>query len=384
MSATITLLQPRFLAFGSYCSRQLVEHLKRTGTKRTFVVLDAAISTVAQPVLASIAAEHIAYRTFEGIRSEPSSADFAEALSEAEQFGVDTVIGIGGGSVLDVAKLVAAMYQSGQSIDEVFGIGNLRSRSIASICLPTTAGTGSEMSPNSLLIDVKSGTKKGIVSPFLVPDASFVDPALTLTVPKPVTMATGIDAMIHCIEAYANKFSHPLIDSYAIRGIGLINSNLVKAYRNGHDLDARAAVSLGSMFGGICLGPVNTAGVHALAYPLGSRYHLSHGLSNALLLPHVLRFNLEAAADRYADIAVAMGAQRRSTDLQTAEAGIRRIEELFVELEVPRASTIVDAAESDIAEMAREAMTVTRLLKNNVRTIAYADAVDIYTNMFQG
>ncbi len=186
------------------------------------------------------------------------------------------------------------------------------------VCLPTTAGTGAEVSPNAILLDEADELKKGVVSPHLVPDAAFVDPLLTISVPPAVTAATGLDALTHCIEAYANKFAHPIVDIYALQGIKLISANLVRAVRNGGDIEARAALSLGSLYGGLCLGPVNTAAVHALAYPLGGRFHIAHGVSNALLLPHVLRFNFSAAPERYAEISAALGVARNGSALTTA------------------------------------------------------------------
>src|SRR5262249_48336492 len=158
------------------------------------------------------------------------------------------------------------------------------------VCLPTTAGTGSEVSPNAILLDEADQLKKGVVSPYLVPDAAYVDPQLTRSVPPSVTAATGLDALTHCIEAYANKFAHPAVDLYALQGVGIIAQNLLRAVRNGGDMEARTELSLGSFYGGLCLGPVNTAAVHALAYPLGGQFHVAHGVSNAVLLPHVIRF----------------------------------------------------------------------------------------------
>ena len=208
----------------------------------------------------------------------------------------------------------------------------MHGRELPLVCLPTTAGTGAEVSPNAILLDEADELKKGVVSPHLVPDAAFVDPLLTISVPPAVTAATGLDALTHCIEAYANKFAHPIVDTYALQGIRLISANLVRAVRNGNDIEARAALALGSLYGGLCLGPVNTAAVHALAYPLGGRFHIAHGVSNALLLPHVLRFNFSAAPERYAEIAVALGVARNGSDLGTAEQGVEFLSQLIARL----------------------------------------------------
>src|SRR6185312_1331641 len=190
---------------------------------------------------------------------------------------------------------------------------NVKGRSLPLICLPTTSGTGSEVSPNALLLDENTQSKKAVISPHLVPDAAFIDPALTLTVPAPVTAATGLDALTHCIEAYANRFAHPLVDTWALDGIRHIAAHLATAVREPANLEARTHLALGSLYGGLCLGPVNTAAVHALSYPLGSRHHIAHGHSNAILLPHVLRFNVPAAFGRYAEVALALGVSPQSS-----------------------------------------------------------------------
>ena len=216
------------------------------------------------------------------------------------------------------------------------------------------------------------------VSSYLVPDAAFVDPRLTLTVPPAVTAATGLDALTHCIEAYANKFAHPIVDIYALEGIRLISANLVRAVRDGADIEARAALSLGSLYGGLCLGPVNTAAVHALAYPLGGQFHVAHGISNALLLPHVLRFNFAAAPERYAAMARAFGVQRNGSDLTTAEHGVEFLSQLSRDCGVPQKLSDLKIPREAIPDMAKAAMQVTRLLRNNPRPLTELDARAIY------
>ena len=215
----------------------------------------------------------------------------------------------------------AALCDGGQDVRDVFGIGLLRGRGLALVCLPTTAGTGSEVSPNAILLDEAAHLKKGVISPHLLPDAAYVDPLLTVSVPPGVTAATGLDALTHCIEAYANRCAHPIVDVYALEGIRLISGHLLRAVRDGQDLEARERVALGSLYGGLCLAPVNTAAVHALAYPLGGEFHVAHGVANAVLLPHVLRFNLPACPDRYAAMTRAMGVAAAGPDEAAARRG---------------------------------------------------------------
>jgi alcohol dehydrogenase class IV len=303
---------------------------------------------------------------------------FEAVLEAARKENIDGVLGIGGGSAMDVAKLVAALARSAQRVEQVFGIDLLQSRALPLVCLPTTAGTGAEVSPNAILLDESDELKKGVISPHLVPDAAVVDPLLTVSVPPAVTAATGLDALTHCIEAYANKFAHPTVDLYALQGIRLISANLVRAVRDGGDLEARANLALGSLYGGMCLGPVNTAAVHALSYPLGGRFHVAHGISNAVLLPPVLEFNLSQAPERYAEVAVALGVERNGSAASTAKRGVQRVIELSQACQIPQRLSELGIPREAIPSMAESAMKVTRLLKNNLRSLTEQDVVGIY------
>ncbi len=211
-----------------------------------------------------------------------------------------------------------------------------------------------------------------------MPDAAYVDPELTFSVPPYVTAATGVDALVHCIEAYANRFAHPIIDLYALEGIRLIAANVVRAVENGQDVEARTALSLGSLYGGLCLGPVNTGAVHALAYPLGGEFHVAHGVSNSVLLPYVLKFNLPAAPQRYANIALALGIEAGATPEATAQRGLAKLRQISAQCGIPAGMSDLGVPEEAIPRMAESAMKVTRLLNNNVRELTKADAEAIY------
>ncbi len=374
----ITLLQPSRIVFGNGCAPQCADHLAPTGLRRVLLVSSAPVLPALDEVRDALTKRGIEIVQSPPVNREPTCAMFDAVLSLARQREVDGVLGIGGGSAIDVAKLVAALARSRQRVQEVFGINLLPGRALPLVCLPTTAGTGAEVSPNAILLDESDALKKGVVSPHLVPDAAYVDPLLTLTVPPHVTAATGLDALTHCIEAYANKFAHPIVDLHALQGIRLIAANLVRAVRHGQDVEARAALSLGSLYGGLCLGPVNTAAVHALAYPLGGRFHVAHGVSNALLLPHVLRFNFSAAPERYAEIAAALGVTRNGSSLSTAERGVEFLSQLSRDCGVPQKLSELNIPRAEIPGMAAAAMKVTRLLKNNPRPVTEADAQKIY------
>jgi alcohol dehydrogenase class IV len=374
----ITLLQPPRIVFGENCALQVAAWLGERGVRRPLLVSSTPVLPALGAVLAALQDSGVEVISAPPVDSEPTCGLFQKILLAARAESVDGVLGIGGGSALDVSKLVAALFHGQQTTHEVFGINLLRGRQLPLVCLPTTAGTGSEVSPNAILLDEVDELKKGVVSPYLVPDAAYVDPLLTLSVPPAVTAATGLDALTHCIEAYANKFSHPLVDAYALQGIRLISSSLVQAVHHGQDREARAAMALGSLCGGLCLGPVNTAGVHALAYPLGGKFHVAHGVSNALLLPHVMRFNLAAAPERYAEIAVAFGVAPAASPQETAERGVEFLSRLSRDCGVPRKLSELKISRESIPGMARAAMQVTRLLKNNPRPLTEADAVRIY------
>ena len=374
----ITLLQPPRMVFGPGCAADCAELFAARGVRRVLLVSSTPVLPqigFLGEALRRAGCEVIASRP---VDVEPTTGLFAQILAEARAANIEAVLGVGGGSPLDVAKLVAALARSRQTVSEIFGINLLKSRELFLVCLPTTAGTGSEVSPNAILLDEADHLKKGVISPRLVPDAAVVDPRLTLSVPPAVTAATGFDALTHCIEAYANQFAHPITDQYALTGIRLIAANLLRAVRDGGDLEARTSLALGSLYGGLCLGPVNTAAVHALAYPLGSRFKVAHGVSNAVLLPNVLRFNIPAAAERYAQVAVALGVEPNQSATGTAGHGVERLAELSRACGVPQRLSELNIPRDAIPEMARAAIGITRLLKNNPRPVTEADAVGIY------
>ena len=378
----ITLLQPQKIVFGTGCIQTLVDDYKKLGFKQLFVLTAPPILPLIQQPLDELRTAGVNIEVFDQIMAEPTLNDFNNILERARQFGADSVVGIGGGSVLDVAKLVAAFAQSEQQAADSFGTGFIKAKGLWFACLPTTAGTGSEVSPNAILLDERDHLKKGIVSPYLIADAAYVDPQLTWTVPAKVTADTGMDALTHCIEAYTNKFAHPAVDIYALQGIRLISANLLRAVKDGKDVEAREALALGSLYGGLCLGPVNTAAVHALSYPLGGEFHIPHGLSNAILLPSVMKFNAEVNVKRYAEVAIALGCEQCKDDAETAQRGVDYIYELASSVGIPKRLTDLGIPQTAVDGMAHAAMKVQRLLKNNPREVTEQDAKDIYNSLY--
>jgi alcohol dehydrogenase class IV len=368
---------PGKLVFGNGSLKHLTEDVLELKPLKVFIATIAPLKEAIADFIIKLEQNQVTVLSDSSIVQEPSFSDFEKLMKTVTPFNPDMVIGIGGGSVLDIAKLVAVQLENEQSLKEYVGIGLLKGRKKKLICVPATSGTGSEVSPNAILVD-DDNQKKGIVSPYLVPDIVYVDPMLTVSVPPAITAATGIDALTHCLEAYTNKFALPFIDMYAYMGMQLIAANIETAVKDGNNLEARTQVAMGSLLGGFCLGPVNTAGVHALSYPLGSMFHLAHGLSNALLLPYVMEYNVPAAVKRYAEVAIALGCERQKDDKATACAGVQKIKELIKACGLPLRLREVNVPGSAIPAMAADAMKIQRLLKNNPRLIEEKDAIEIY------
>ena len=377
----IVILNPNRVVFGEGSMQRFVSDFVERGLKKMFLLSIAELNTTLAPFLQQLQAHGVAVFVDESIVGEPTFEDFDKILLKAKKFDADSIVGIGGGSVLDVAKLVAAQLKNSQTLEEVKGNGNLKERQTYVACIPTTSGTGSEVSPNAIFVN-NQGEKVGIISPYLVPDAAYIDPVLTVLLPKKITAATGIDALTHCLEAYTNKFAHPFVDLYALEGVRLIAKYLKRACDDGTDLEARTQVALGSMYGGMCLGPVNTAAVHALSYPLGVEYHIPHGLSNALLLPYVMEYNIEADASKYERIAEVLGAEKKATSKETAIEGVKIMKQLIVDCGLPLTLSEAGVKEESIPQLAEGAVKVQRLLKNNIREIAVDDAIAIYKAAF--
>jgi alcohol dehydrogenase class IV len=374
---TLSLLQPPRITIGRGCEADCALELLASGAHRVLVVTSPPLVGAAQQFAARMA-PGCEVRICDDVAAEPTIACFERVREVATEFRCDTVVGLGGGSALDVAKLAAALAGGTQNVREVFGINLLTHRKIRLVCLPTTSGTGSEVSPNAILTDEEEQLKKGVVSPLLVPDAAYIDPLLTVSMPTAVTAYTGMDALTHCIEANTNRFAHPAVDVYALEGIRRIASSLAAAVRDGADVDARESMCLGSVYGGLCLGPVNTAAVHALAYPLGGEFHVPHGLSNAVLLPFVMEFNLPACPERFAQVAVALGVEASDDVMETARRGVDAVRRLSQECGTDVRLTELGITEEVIPRLARAAMGVTRLTRNNPRELTVEAAEEIY------
>ncbi|HEV7417503.1 MAG TPA: iron-containing alcohol dehydrogenase [Tianweitania sediminis] len=329
----------------------------------------------------SLQASGLAVTIFDAVEADPSRATLEKAVEAGKTAKVSSVVGFGGGSSLDVAKLAALLLGSSEDLDGAWGVGQAKGPRLPLVLVPTTAGTGSEVTPVSI-ITVGADEKRGVSSPILLPDVAVLDPDLTLGLPPAITAATGIDAMVHAIEAYAstNANNNPLSKMLAREALRLLGANIERALADGSDRAAREAMLLGSMLAGQAFANSPVAAVHALAYPIGGTFHVPHGLSNALVLPHVLHFNAPVAADLYAEIAAdafpelsgVTEAQARTT------AFVEALASLSSKLGLPQRLRDVGIGEEHLAKLASDAMKQGRLLVNNPRPLAEADALAIY------
>jgi alcohol dehydrogenase class IV len=294
---------------------------------------------------------------------------------------VDAVIGLGGGSSIDAAKVSAALAQNEGSVTDYIGIDLVKRPSLPTVILPTTAGTGSEVTPVAVLTDEDAHLKKGIASRMLIPRVALLNPEFTVKMPPSVTAYTGMDALIHAIEAFTSVNASDFSDAMALKAVGLISGNIRRAFTDGTDRAARGAMLLGSLFAGIAFGNAGVAAVHAFAYPLGGLFHIPHGLANSVMLPVIMEYNMAGSEPKYIELAQAMTGEHAG-DIGP-EAAVTYINALSDDLDIPRNLKALDIPESAVEKMAKGAVQVTRLLSNNPRKIDLDDAVTIYTDAYR-
>lgn len=333
------------------------------------------------PALAALTAAGRRVTVFDQVEADPSRATLMATVEAGRAAGVVGVVGFGGGSSMDVAKLTALLLGSGEDLDAAWGVGQAKGPRLPLALIPTTAGAGSEVTPVAI-ITIGAEEKRGVSSPILLPDLALLDATLTLGLPPAITAATGIDAMAHAIEAYAsrNANNNPLSKTLARAALRLLGAHIETAVLEGANLEARGAMLLGAMLAGQAFANAPVAAVHALAYPIGGSFHVPHGLSNALVLPHVLRLNApeasglyaEIAADAFPELAAIEGTQGRCA------AFIEALAALTERLGMPTRLREIPIPEAALPKMAADAMKQQRLLANNPRDLLEGDALDIY------
>ncbi len=356
--------------------------MKDMGCTKVAFVTDKIILKLglAEAALESLKIANIGVHLIDDVEPDPPEDMVLTAVEEAKKAGVDGVVSVGGGSSLDTAKLIAVLVNSSQPIAEMYGVGLVRGGRLPMVLAPTTAGTGSEVTPISI---VTTGTneKKGVVSPQLLPDWAILDAELTVGLPAAVTAATGIDAMVHAIEAYTSAHKKNIVsDTLARQALELLGANIHTACTNGQDRDARSNMLLGSMLAGMAFANAPVAAVHALAYPLGGHFHVPHGLSNALVLPYVLDFNMPEAEGLYAELApIIFPDLAGKSDADKGAGMVDGFMKLGPELGMQSKLAEVGVNHNHLPMLAEDAMKQTRLLVNNPREMTYEAALDIYT-----
>lgn len=348
--------------------------------KRPMVVTDKFIvdSGLITPALESLRKAGATPAVFSDVAADPPVRIVKRAVAAASEAKADGVIGFGGGSSMDTAKIVAVLMNSAQSLEDIYGTGKVKGARAPLVLLPTTAGTGSEVT-DIAVITTEDEQKMGVVSDALFADIAILDASLTLALPRTVTAATGIDAMVHAVEAYTSKLrKNPVSDALAREALKLLASNIVKACEAPSDLAAREAMALGAMLAGQAFANAPVAAVHAMAYPIGALFHVAHGLSNALMLAPVLRFNAEAAAPLYAELGDVIGANATGGYTERAGAFIDALAAISAATGVEQRLSQVGISPNDLPRMAEDAMKIARLLQNNPREMTYEDALRLY------
>src|SRR5215471_14022040 len=379
-----TFQAPPNILFEAGASSKLAETVTGYGVKRVLLVTDKGVRNagLTKGAETSLAQNGCVLTVFDEVEAAPPSHIIERAIGLCRENKIEVVVSIGGGSALDTAKLVAYLAKTPDRLDDIYGVGLAKGERLPLLLVPTTAGTGSEVTPIAI-VTTPTTEKKGVVSPRLLPDWAILDPELTLGLPPHVTAATGIDAMVHAIEAYTSKHKkNPMSDQLARQALALLSANVRTVCAHGSNLEARSQMLLGSMLAGMAFANAPVAAVHALAYPIGAIFHVPHGLSNALVLRHVLEFNLQAAEALYAELAEIVKPGLRGSQPERARAFIDEMTSIGRDCQVPASLDDVGIGRDDLKKLAEDAMKQTRLLVNNPRELTLDDAYAIYSAAF--
>ncbi|MBP2625696.1 MAG: alcohol dehydrogenase [Firmicutes bacterium] len=385
MSNVYSLLNIGKIVAGAGCIEQITDIVADHEAKNVVIITDQGVwnSGLVEKPKALLEAAGVNVHIINDTPPEPTVDQVNAIYQAARKFECQMIIGIGGGSSMDAAKLVALLLTNDVALrDLVKGKAQIKRRGVPTLMVPTTAGTGSEATPNAIVLVPEEELKVGIVNGKMVPDCVILDPIMTINLPKHITANTGMDALCHAIECYISKKANPFSDTFALKAITLISRSIRTAYNDGHNLAAREDMLLGAMFGGISIATSSTTAVHALSYPLGGKYHIPHGLSNAILLPGVMKFNLDVCEEKFRDIAVAMELDLAGcTTREAAEKMINNLDSMIKDLDVTcdlAAKGINEAVLDDLIEAASK---VTRLLDNNPKVVTKEDMRVIYKEL---
>ncbi|MHC8333607.1 iron-containing alcohol dehydrogenase [Pseudomonas sp. LB3P25] len=360
-------------------------HLLDTPLKQVVLVTQHAMHRlgVTEKIKAQFAARGIAVHMIDNVEIEPTLENIERVFrEEVAPHAPDALIAVGGGSVLDAAKLFAVMLTNDTPLKDLLGIDKVGNPGKPMVLIPTTSGTGSEVTPNAIVTLPDEALKIGVVSRHLLPTLVILDPLLTLSLPKAITAATGMDAFTHSLESFISTKANPISDAFALESMRLIAGSIVEAWQQPDSVRARGDMLLGSMYGGLALTGAGTAAVHALAYPLGGKFHVTHGVANAMLLPHVMAFNMDSCAERLKRAACVCGVALESdSDERAASKLIEQISEWTSILNIPQNLREFGVAEEHLAEMAVAASKVTRLMANNPKALSLDDIQQLYRRL---
>jgi alcohol dehydrogenase class IV len=382
---TFSFTGARKIVFGKGSFASLPERLAELKVSRPLIVLDRNLAETGfrERVAGLLGQAKIGSVIYDKTLPEPPLELADEGTKLARKQKCDGVVGIGGGSAMDLAKAVAVLAANDGKAEDYLGLDRIPGPGLPKIMVPTTAGTGSEVTFTSVFIRKKLKKKEGMNSPYLYPEIALLDPELTLTLPPHPTAATGIDALCHAIESYTSIIASPMSEMISLEAIRLISENLRTAVHDGGNCEAREAMLLGSLYAGLGLANAGVTAVHSLSYPLGGKYGVSHGLANTIMLPRVMAFNLSGALEKFVDIAEVMG--EIVDDLSVREAAwlaVEAVESLIEDCGVMTTLEELKIPESDFPELAKAAMTVARPLANNPCKMTIEDMVEIYQECY--
>jgi alcohol dehydrogenase class IV len=372
------------LITGQGCSSSLIEYLKTLRIKFPLIVTDKGVRNSGTLELITDQLFDYEFSIFDDVRPEPDDEVVKHCFKVYQLKPHDAIISVGGGSAIDIAKCIAVMAGNNQNLSSMFGEDKVLGKGIPHIAIPTTAGTGSEVTNIAILAVPSEQTKKGIVSDYLLPNLAIVAPEMTVSCPANITAASGVDALVHCIEAYLSNFASPITNALAIKAMGMIMTNLPIAYQSPEDLTARENMATASLMAGLSFGNAGVGAVHALAYPLGAKFHISHGISNALLLPFVMKWNKSSCLEKFVEMATALSTPVSYNDDAEAIADkvIKQLHDLCTDVGIPKGLQSLGIKTQDIPELAAEAIKVERLLRNNPRRLSVSDIERIYQEAF--
>ena len=383
-----TFRVPRIIITGSGASEQVGEESKKLGFKKALLVTDQNLVKlgIVEKVAQSLRGSGVSFAVFDGVYTEPIVEFVQEGLKAYRENGCDFLLAVGGGSPMDTAKAIAVMVTNSGSIEDYKGLSKIPQKGSPVIAVPTTAGTGSEVTPFTIITDTKKDVKMLIGSPFITPEAAIVDPSLTLTMPQDLTAATGIDALTHAIEAYVSVKAQMISDIFCLSAIELISGNLKQAWTDGNNAEAREKTMLGALQAGIAFSNSSVALVHGMARPIGAYFHVPHGASNAALLGVVMDFSLTGNPNRYAHIAKAMGGDIGSlTDLEAAQLGAKAVKTLIKDIKVTSLPELgVDKEKLDkLAPKMAEDAIASGSPSNNPRQATKEEIIELYKVAYQ-